>query len=53
MAIHIYVGCTKVTIDHWDIRLSVTTSFIGYDHKNDYIDFHNQSCIVKHLLDGF
>ena len=30
-----YVGCTKVIIDYWDIRLSVATSFIGYYFRND------------------
>ena len=28
-AIHIYTECTNVTIDYWDIRLSVATSFIS------------------------
>ena len=34
-AICTYTGCTKVTIDYWDIRPSVTTSFIGYYLRND------------------
>ena len=28
-AIHTYVGYTKVIIDYWDIRLSVTISSIS------------------------
>jgi len=40
-AIWTYMRCKKVTTDYWDIRLSVTTSFIGYYLRNYWTDFHN------------
>jgi len=47
-AIYIYIGYTKVTIDYWNIRPLVTITFIGYYLKNNWIDFHDQTCIVKY-----
>ena len=44
-AICIYIGCTKVTTDYWDIRPSVTSSFIGYYLRNNWTDSYNQTCI--------
>jgi len=31
----IYMECTKVITDYWDIRLLVTIIFIGYYLRND------------------
>jgi len=44
-----YLGCTKVTTDYWDIKLSVTTSFIGNYLRNDWTNFYDQTCIGKCL----
>jgi len=52
-AICTYVGCTKVITNYWDIRLSVTTSLIGYYLTNNWMNSHDQSCIRKHLSNSF
>ena len=39
-----------MTIDYWENRLLVNTSFIGYYFRNNWTDFHNQTYIRKYLL---
>jgi len=48
-----HARCTKVITNYWDIRLSVTTSFIRYYLRNNWTDSHNQTCIGKHSSNYF
>jgi len=46
IAIYTYMGCTKVTTDYWDIRLSVTTSFISYYIHHIEISIYRDTSIL-------